>query len=218
MNRSRLIIADDHALVLEGLARLLKGEEFEVTGSTTDGRKLVEMCQRTNPDVVVMDVNLTALNGLDAARQIRKTMPRIKLIFLTVHLDAENVRAAFHSGANGYIVKQCALEEVFTAIREVAKGNCYVTPLLAADLLSCLTKPFGTARRGRLTARQSEVLGLVAEGRAAKEIAEILRISPKTVEYHKAVIQGKLGLHSTPELIRYAFENGLANFSKQACA
>jgi len=218
MNRPRLIIADDHTLILEGLARLLEGEEFEVTGSTTDGRKLVEMCQQTNPDIVLMDVNLSALSGLDAARQIRKTMPRIKLIFLTVHLDVKSVKEAFSSGANGYIVKQCSLAEVFRAIREVMKGNCYVTPMLTEGLLNCLTKSGGTSDKSRLTARQCEVLGLVAEGRPAKDIAQVLQISPKTVEYHKASIEGKLGLHSTAELIRYAFENGLAHLSKRAYA
>ncbi|MEO7145110.1 MAG: response regulator transcription factor [Bryobacteraceae bacterium] len=217
MNRPRFIIADEHALVIEGFTRLLE-EEFEFAGSATNGMQLVETCARSNPDVVLLEVNLPSMNGFEAASQIRKLMPHVKLIFLTVHRDAEYVRAAFRSGAHGYIVKQCDLAELLTAIREVVKGNCYVTPLLTENLLNCLAKPAGTPERATLTARQREVLQLVAEGQTAKEIAQLLDISHKTVEYHKASIEGRLGLHSTAELIRYAFEQGLVTTAERTCA
>jgi DNA-binding NarL/FixJ family response regulator len=209
MRRPRLLLADDHTLVVEGLKKLLEND-FELVGTAEDGRALLAKAEELKPDVVLLDISMPLLNGIDAARQLSRKAPRMKIIFLTMHADAAYVTAAFRAGASGYLLKRSAAGELVRAIREVLNGCYYVTPLVTKDVLKPLLTP-GPARRQRftLTVRQREVLQLVAEGRSMKEIASILHVSVKTVEFHKSRIAQVLGLRTTAEMTRYALENGI---------
>jgi DNA-binding NarL/FixJ family response regulator len=216
MTRTRVLLADDHTLVVEGLKKLL-ANEFDLVGAVEDGRALLAAAAKLMPDVVLMDISMPLLNGVEAARQLKKKLPDIKIVFLTMHSDKTYVAEAFRAGASAYLLKRSAGSELVFAIQEAAKGRFYVTPLVARDVVqSFLDQPRRTRhapRRGScgdLTARQREVLQLVAEGRANKEIAEILNISINTVEFHKSGIMEKLGLHTTAELTKYAITHGIA--------
>src|SRR3954447_18644548 len=206
----RLVIADDHTLVLEGLKRILE-PDFELVGMAENGRELLRKTQELRPDVVLVDISMPMLNGIDATKQLLKTAPQTKVIFVTMHADADYVSEAFRAGASGYLLKRSAASELVTAISEVMKGRYYVTPLVTREALSPL---FGVAPEPRklsstLTSRQREVLQLVAEGRSVKEIAAILKVSAKTVEFHKSALMERLDIHSTAELTRYAIGRGL---------
>src|SRR5882724_3169102 len=199
--RARILLADDHALVAAGLCKLLE-TDFDLIGAVGDGRALVAAAKKESPDVILLDISMPLLNGVEAARQLRVALPAAKLIFVTVHSDSPYVVEAFRAGASGYLLKRSAASELVTAIREVLLGNLYVTPLIGKSALEGILKV--AERRGPLlSARQREVLQLVAEGHSAKEIAVVLKISPKTVEFHKSWIMKKLDLHSTAELTRY---------------
>jgi DNA-binding NarL/FixJ family response regulator len=208
--RRRLLLADDHTLLLEGI-RLLLEPEYELVGSVEDGLALLAAAKTLKPDVILLDISMPLLNGIDAARRLRKIVPSARLIFVTMHADADFVLEAFRAGAMGYILKRAAASELLTAIREVLKGNHYVSPLVtrnALDLLILTSKPRGKFA-DRLTPRQREVLQLVAEGRTRKEIATILNISVKTVEFHKATLKRELNLRTTADFTRYAIEHGI---------
>jgi len=205
--RPRVLLADDHALVAAGLSKLLESE-FDLVGTVSDGRALVSAAQSDRPDVVLLDISMPNLNGLEAARQIHTAAPECKLVFVTVHSDPAYVAEAFRCGASGYVLKRSAASELATAVREVLNERMYLTPLIAsAALETVLRSP--DHEPDLLSARQREVLQLVAEGYSAKEIASILRISSKTVEFHKGLVMKKLDLHSTAELTRYALEHGI---------
>lgn len=210
--RPRVLLADDHTLVLDGLRLLLLGE-FDVVGSVTNGRDLLLAAAQLDPDVILMDISMPLLNGLDAARQLTQQNCRAKLMFVSMHSSVDYVREAFRAGASGYLIKQAAGTELIQAIREVLNGRMYLTPLVGKDMLSMLLDAGATTRTGsgRLSARQREVLQLVAEGHPAKAIAAMLHISQKTVEFHKASMMKQLGLHSSAELIRYAINQGLVD-------
>lgn len=201
MNRVRLLLADDHALVAAGLRKLLE-PEFDVVGTVSDGRALVAAAGRLRPDVILLDISLPLLNGIDAARAIKRASPEVKIVFVTMHADPNYVDEAFRAGGSGYVLKRSAASELVTAIGEVLAGRNYITPLVTAQ-------PAPGRRTGELTARQREVLRLVAEGRSTKEIAGILKISIKTVEFHKSGIMQKLSMHSTAELTKYAIDHGM---------
>jgi DNA-binding NarL/FixJ family response regulator len=205
-------MADDHSIMLAGLRKLLEAQ-YEVIGMVEDGRALVEAAQRQRPDVIVLDISMPLLNGLDAARQIAKLAPASKLIFLTMHSSPTYATEAFQAGASGYLLKRSAAKELSQAIQAVLKGQHYVTPLITKEVLASTLKPAVAPPLKRavfsLTARQREVLQLVAEGRTTKEIATILNISVKTVEFHKFRIMEQLDLHSTADLIKYALTDGL---------
>ena len=208
----RLLIGDDHVLVLEGLRKLLE-THFEIAGIATDGRELVAAATRLEPDVVLTDMSMPLLNGIEATRQIRAAVPNTKVIMLTQNVDREYARAAFDAGASGYVVKQSAVTELVDAVRRVVGGEYYVSPLLvnsaSTDTPDRKKNPrelFGAS----LTPRQREVLQLVAEGKSGKEIAYILNVSVKTVDFHKSDIMQRLGIHTTAELTRYALEHGIA--------
>lgn len=208
----RILLADDHSLMLEGLTRLL-ANEFEIVGTATDGRILLAEADRLHPDVVLLDVGMPEMNGIEAARRLAKTHPEIKIVFISQQLDPAYLHAAFNAGAMGYVAKQSAANELVRAIRMALKNRYYVTPLAArnnslppaADNLSNPAVMFGA----ELTPRQREVLQLVAEGKSTKEISSALKISTKTVEFHRNSLMDELGLRTTAELTRYALSRGI---------
>jgi DNA-binding NarL/FixJ family response regulator len=216
MKKARVLLADDHTLVVEGIKKLLE-PHFDLVGTVEDGRALLEAAKTSKPDVVLVDISMPLLNGIDAARQLRKILPDAKIVFLTMHADPTYVTEAFQAGGAGYLLKRSAASELVFAIEEVLKGRYYVTPAVAKDVLRDV---FGDAEASRrepptkgpsLTPRQREVLQLVAEGKSIKEIASILDISIKTVEFHKARIMDELDLHTTAELTKYAVAHGIAS-------
>lgn len=208
--RPHILLADDHVIVREGLVSLLQAE-FDVVGEVNDGRTLIKEAERLQPDVVVTDVGMPLLNGLEAAPQIRTVAPSSKLVFLTQQSGKEYIAAAFRAGASAYVLKNAAASELIKGVREALAGRLYLSSELqdrfsdAAALLSTRPELFGNG----LTARQREVLQLIAEGKSAKEIAHILDISIKTVEFHKGAIMDALGIRTTAELTRYAIEHGI---------
>ena len=208
--RPRLLLADDHTLLLEGI-RLMLEPEFELVGSVEDGQALLAAAKTLKPDVILLDISMPVLNGIDAARRLRKLLPSAKLIFLTMHADPDYVAEAFRVGAMGYLLKRAAASELLTAIRAVVKGRHYVSPLVTRNALQSLISPPGPEGKlsDRLTPRQREVLQLVAEGRSRKEIAAILNISVKTVEFHKATLMRELNLGTAADFTRYAIEHGI---------
>ncbi len=210
MNKPRVLLADDHTLVLEGFRRIVE-QRCEVVGSVEDGRSLIEAATRLTPDLILLDISMPLLNGIDAARQLHKLLPSVKLIFVTMHADPAYVSEAFKAGASAYLLKRSAARELDHAIEAVLKGQYYVTSLLTRELVTSLTQDSANlfAQRQELTPRQREVLQLVAEGRTIKETAALLNISPKTVEFHKAQIMSQLNLHTTAELTKYALTHGL---------
>jgi DNA-binding NarL/FixJ family response regulator len=210
MKKTRLLIADDHTLVLEGFKRILE-DEFDLAGTAENGRDLLRLAEELRPDVVLVDISMPQLNGIDAARQLLKILPQSKIIFVTMHADPDYVAEAFRAGASGYVLKRSAASELVTAVQEVMKGRYYVTPLVTREALSPLLGDKVDFKKlsSTLTSRQREVLQLVAEGRTVKEIATALEISAKTVEFHKSALMERLGIHSTAELTRYAIEHGL---------
>jgi len=210
MTKPRLLIADDHKIFAEGLKRLLK-EDFDIAGVVEDGRELVANAEKLRPDVIVADISMPMLNGIEAVMQIKKVQPEIKVVFLTMHPDVAYAKSAFKAGASGYVLKHSAPDELITAIREGLKGRTYVTPLIAGKLLhSCQSGAHSEVDTVlNLTSRQREVLQLLAEGRSAKEIAAILNISTKTVEHHKYRMMEDLDIKTAAELIRYAVKQGI---------
>jgi len=205
--RPRVLLADDHAIVVEGLATLLK-DEFELVGTVNDGSELVSSARRLQPDVIVADIAMPVLGGLEALRRLKTIKTDAKIIFLTMHADAELATEAFRAGASGYVLKNSAGEELITAIREVVKGQTYLTPLMTKDVIAKLSEP-GLAAEPKLTERQRDVLRLIAEGRRMKEVAAALGLSTRTVETHKYEMMRALGVESTAELVRYAIQIGL---------
>lgn len=205
MKRPRIVLADDHTLVLEGLRKIL-GDEYDLVGMAEDGRTLLKVAQQQHPDVVVLDISMPELNGLDAARQLHKLLPACKIIFLTMHVDPSYAKEAFQVGASGFLLKRSAASELLLAIEAVLKDQFYVTPVIAKDVLLPLYDETGplSENKHHLTPRQREVLQLVAEGKSVKDIANILSLSSKTVEFHKTQIMRGLNLHSTVELTKYA--------------
>ena len=212
MVRSRILLADDHVLVMEGLRKLLEAEH-DLVGMVEDGVALLDRVKELEPDIVLLDISMPMLNGIEAARKIKKLLPECKLIFVTMHGDSTYVIEAFRAGASGYLLKRSAASELSQAIRAVLNGQQYLSPLVTKDVLNPLLEPSQDipSRLGILTARQREVLQLVAEGRSAKEIANILKISVKTVEFHKSQIMEHVGLRTTAELTRYAIGQGIVS-------
>lgn len=209
MNRPRVLLADDHTMVLAGLRSLMESD-FDLVGTVEDGRALLEAAARLKPDIIMLDISMPLLNGIEAARQLRKIVPQSKIIFLTMHADVGYVKEAFRVGASGYLIKRSAASELATAIHEVMKGRTYVTPLVTKDMMVSFLDPTAQPDKlpKRLTSRQREVLQLVAEGHSNKEIAAILEVSTKTVEFHKYNLMQALCIHTTAELTQYAMRHG----------
>jgi DNA-binding NarL/FixJ family response regulator len=210
MKRTRVLLADDHKIVLDGLKSLLE-PEFELAGTVEDGRALVSAAQKLSPDVIVVDISMPLLNGIEAISQIKKIDPHVKVVFLTMHPDVTYAIRAFEAGASGYVLKHSAASELITAIHEATRGRTYVTPMIAGELMQSYME--GARRRldktPSLTQRQREILQLLAEGRSAKEIASIMNISPRTVEFHKYTMMSKLNLKTSSALIQYAIKHGI---------
>jgi DNA-binding NarL/FixJ family response regulator len=210
MARTRVILADDHKIVTEGL-RVVLEPEFELLCTVEDGRALVAEAEARRPDVIVADISMPLLNGIDAVQQLRKSGVRSKVIFLTMHADASYANRAFEVGGQGFVLKHSAPDELVTAIREVAAGRTYVTPRIAGDLLQAIRRESSVEQDSfqQLTPRQREVLQLLAEGRSAREAGDILHISQRTVEFHKYRIMQTLNLKTNADLVQYAIRQGL---------
>ena len=206
--RPRLLMADDHTLVLEGICKLLENE-FDLVGAVEDGRALLRAAIELRPDVILLDISMPLLNGIEACRQLVRSMPKVRVIFLTMHADVVYVEEALRAGGVGYLLKRSAASELITAIKAVIRGERYVTPLIdwKESTTSIRRKEARTKASDRLSPRQREVLQLVAEGRANKEIAVLLHVSEKTVDFHKSSIKRELMLNSTAELTQFAIKH-----------
>jgi DNA-binding NarL/FixJ family response regulator len=206
-------MADDHSIMLAGLRKLVEGT-CEVVGAVEDGRALVEAAERLRPDLILVDISMPLLNGMDAARQIKKSVPDAKLIFLTMHASPVFATEALQAGANGYLLKQSAASELVHAIDTVLKGQTYLTPAITRPVLDSMVNQKSTEVKKslmQLTPRQREVLQLLAEGKGPKDIACLLNVSVKTVDFHKTRLMEQLNLHSTLALCKFAIAEGLVS-------
>ena len=208
MKRTKILIADDHKMFAQGLQGLLE-DEFLLVGTVGDGQALIDEAERLRPDVVLVDISMPVLNGLDAVRRLTEKGNGAKVIFLTMHADDRLLAEAFRCGGSGYVLKQSAGDELISAIKQVLAGEKYVTPLIATEWVQDLSAQLGDKKKVTLTPRQREVLQLVTEGCTMKEVATRLGISTRTAESHKYEMMEGLGVESTAELIRYAIKLGL---------
>ena len=211
MKKPTVILADDHTLVLEGFRRLLE-THCELLATAGDGQALLQAVAQHRPDIVILDISMPVMNGIEAARALKSKYPALKLVFVTMHADPAYIRAAFQAGASGYILKQSLGDELPQALHTVLQGQIYVTPLIAKDVVDGMLHS-DTRTLVELTARQQEVLQLIVDGLSAKDIAAKLSISHRTVEFHKAQLMQQLDLHSTVELIKFALTNGLVRLT-----
>jgi DNA-binding NarL/FixJ family response regulator len=202
MGRPRVLLADDHALLLGAFEKLLAGE-CDIVGQASDGRALVAAAEQLKPDLIILDISMPLLNGLEAGRQIKQKWPNVKLVFLTMMEDGDLAAEAFRSGASGYLLKRSAASELTVAIREVMLGRSYITPLVTEGLVGSLMH-VDRQPTHVLTSRQREVLQLIAEGHSMKEVASLLDLTPRTVAFHKYRMMEQLKVKSTAELIQYA--------------
>lgn len=208
MRRIRILLADDHPLTLEGIRAFLEPHCNSI-GTVTDGRALIDEALRFKPDLIVLDITMPLLNGIDAAIQIKKNLPGVKLVFITMHSDPAYLEAALNAGALGYVLKSAVREELIDAVHSAMEGRIYVSPGLSNENLERFSDPRRAAVSLRLSSRERETLQLIAEGKATKEIAFILDISVKTVAFHRENIKRKLGLKTTAEMTRHAVDQGL---------
>jgi DNA-binding NarL/FixJ family response regulator len=210
VNRVRVLLADDHRLVAEGLVRLLE-PEFELVGIVGDGRELLAAAAATKPDVIVSDIAMPELNGVEALEELKKVDPRVRLVFLTMHHNVTYARQAMEAGALGYVLKHSAADELILAVRAAAAGRTFVSPTIAGELLRAMRTDSGAEPDPvrKLTLRQREILRLLVDGHSAKQIAARLGISPRTVEFHKYSMMEALSVKTTAELIRVALQSGV---------
>jgi DNA-binding NarL/FixJ family response regulator len=216
MPKIKLLLAEDHAIVRQGLQALLKqSEDIEVIGQAEDGQAAVRMTGESKPDVVLMDISMPILNGIEATRQIKKSYPHIKVLILSMHPNEEYIYAALNAGASGYILKQDAHPDLISAIQVVAGDKIFLSPSISTKMvkdylhnMAALAAPDGW---GKLTSRERQVLQLIAEGKSNKEISAIFFISVKTVETHKANLKEKLGVRTTADLVKYAVRKGIVS-------
>ena len=206
MTRPRILMADDHLMLLEAFKALLE-PDFEIVGTVTDGRALLEEFSRLHPDVVVLDVAMPLLNGLDAGRQLKAQRRSVKLIYLTMNPNPDLAGEALRLGASGYVLKSSAAQELKQAIHEALRGRSYITPLITRDVVGSLIQQ--RTSRNELTTRQREVLQLLAEGKSMKEVGAILDLTPRTVAFHKYRMMEQLQLKSSAELVRFAVQQGV---------
>jgi DNA-binding NarL/FixJ family response regulator len=203
MPRPRVLLADDHALLLGALENLLSAE-CDVVGQVSDGRALLAAAETLKPDVIVLDIAMPVLNGLEAGRQIKRFLRSVKLVFVTMNEDPDLAAEAFRAGASGYLLKRSAAAELLTAIKQVMQGRSYITPLMTESLVEALMQPPEHSPAEELTPRQREILQLLAEGRSMKEVATVLDITASTVAFHKYRMMEHLKVKSTAELVQYA--------------
>jgi DNA-binding NarL/FixJ family response regulator len=210
IKRTRVLLGDDHALILDGIRASLQ-VQFDIVGQATDGKALVQAAERLRPDLVILDISMPLLNGFESARQIREILPSTKLIFLSQHLNPAYLKHALRVGATGYVLKAGATEELQTAISTVLRGKTYITPSFGEDVIARLWNRSGEVNEESedLTDRQREILQLIVEGRSSKEMADLLHVSIKTIEFHRARIMNKLGVRTVAELTKVALQQGL---------
>jgi len=206
MTRPRILMADDHLMLLDAFKALLE-PDYDVVGTVTDGRTLLEEFSRLNPDVVLLDVAMPLLNGLDAGRQLKAQRRSVKLIYLTMNPDPDLAGEALRLGASGYVLKSSAAEELKQAIQEALRGRSYITPLITRDVVGSLIQQ--RTPRHELTTRQREVLQLLAEGKSMKEVAAILDLTPRTVAFHKYRMMEQLRVKTSAELVKFAVREGV---------
>ncbi len=204
----RVLLADDHALVRQGLKALLESQGFQVVGEASDGQATLRSAEKTHPDVAILDISMPVLNGMDAARELKKSSPKTKIILLTQHDEDQYVTEALRAGAKGYVLKSQAAEDLVQAIREVCRGSVYLSPSISRSVVDAyLSKTYVST--DPLSGRERQVLQLVGEGKSTKDIAIQLGISVKTAESHRARLMKKLDIHETASLVRYAIRRGL---------
>jgi DNA-binding NarL/FixJ family response regulator len=207
--RPRLLLADDHQMLLEAFTRLLS-PAYDIVGAACDGRALLEAAIRLKPDVIVVDVSMPLLTGIEACRQLQPRLPETRWVFLTVNADPDLAAEAFRLGASAYLLKSSAASELFTAIQNAVSGSLYLTPLLSKGMpLGVFLRQNSDPAGDKLTTRQREVLQLLAEGRVMKEVADILGVTPRTVAFHKYRIMEELGVRTSAELVQHAVKLGL---------
>jgi two-component system, NarL family, response regulator NreC len=205
---TRVFLADDHALVRKGLKGLLETQGFQVVGEASDGQETLHSAEKTQPDVAILDISMPVLNGMDAARELQKSSPNIKIILLTQHEEDRYVTEALRAGAKGYVLKSQAAADLVHAIREVCRGSVYLSPSISRPVVDAyLSKTYVST--DPLSGRERQVLQLVGEGKSTKDIAVLLGISVKTAESHRARLMKKLDIHETASLVRYAIRRGL---------
>ena len=210
MGRPKVLLADDHTLVVEAFRKLLE-PEFEIVGTVSDGRTLLSLAPQVKPDVVIIDLGMPLLNGMDAGQELKRQMPHTKLIVLTMSEDFDVAATALRRWASGYLLKKSAASELVKAIREVLKGRSYVTPRVARRLLDEFVRDPRPDRGKALTPRQREVLQLLAEGRTMKETAAILNVAARTIAFHKYRIMEEFGLKTNSDLVRFAIKERMIN-------
>ena len=209
MNRARVLLADDHRVVGEGLKRIL-ADDFDLVGVVEDGRALVAAARQLQPDVIVADISMPYLNGIDAMVQLKKSAPDVKVVILTMHQEPAYARRALDAGASGFVLKHSAPAELVMAIEAALKGQTFITPALAGEVLrQARQEPRAADAAEHLTPRQREILQLLAQGRSAKEVAADLAISARTVEFHKYQMMQTHGLRTNAELIHFAIKHGI---------
>jgi DNA-binding NarL/FixJ family response regulator len=209
MKRPRVILADDHTLITDALKNLIE-PEFEVVGTFADGQTLLEQAPQLNPNVIVLDIGMPTMNGLNAGQRLKLLLPLVKLVYVTMNNDPDVAGEAFRLGASGYVLKNSAAVELLQAIRQVVRGGYYVTPLMTKGMDGSFVQNFKQRKmKYSLTLRQKEVLQLLAEGRSMKEVAFVLNVSPRTVAFHKYTMMEHLEIRSSAELIEYAMRSSL---------
>ena len=209
MKRPRVILADDHTLITDALKNLIE-PEFEVVGTFADGQTLLEQAPQLNPNVIVLDIGMPTMNGLNAGQRLKLLLPLVKLVYVTMNNDPDVAGEAFRLGASGYVLKNSAAVELLQAIRQVVRGGYYVTPLMTKGMDGSFVQNFKQRKtKYSLTLRQKEVLQLLAEGRSMKEVAFVLNVSPRTVAFHKYTMMEHLQIRSSAELIEYAMRSFL---------
>jgi len=218
MKKVKLLVADDHKIFRQGIKKLLEEEpDLQVVGEAADGREAVKKATELKPDVILMDIAMANLNGLEATKQIKKVLPDVKVIMLTMHKNEEYVLQSFQAGASGYILKEGAVEELVSAIRSIHQDKSVLSPTISKTLIDAYLRKMETGKTETpfdlLTDREREVLQLIAEGYTNREVAKSLFISVKTVEAHRAHIMQKLNIHEIARLVKYAIQKGLVDLN-----
>ncbi len=214
MDKVKILIVDDHAILRDGIRALLGvHDQIDVVGEASDGHECIEKALESEPDVILMDLVMPGMDGLEATRRIRKKMPKVKVLFLTQYESKEYVQSAIKAGAHGYIPKKAVGSELLKAIYTVVQGDYYLYPSTVASLVDGYIKSSDSDPYGRLTGREREILKLIAEGHTSRKISEMLHISLKTVQGHRAKVMGKLNIHNQTELIKYAMHKGLVTMN-----